>query len=314
MPRPARDILDQGTLCYLAVRTSRGPHVTPVVFALHGNRLWLTTSRGSVKARAWRADRTVAGLVHHGDAAVAFRGTARIYDAFDPFTWPAAALAGPRLVTAGTRFTLKNARFFAGYAVDARRVPLSWTPPGRVFVSVELASGKLLSEGLPRAGWGDWPVGAEFVENYRSLPERPPIDRGVPRALREALGESGNGALALQSGEVLTVLPASWCRVARSGSYHAVLPVGTLELAGVPARTTAALTVDHASTWRAADMKGMLIQGRGEMFSVHAANRGRQALRSTLGDGSSDRALVRIRPDRVVWWRGWRSRAVKPDR
>jgi hypothetical protein len=46
----------------------------------------------------------VAGLVRNGDRAVVFRGTVTTYDAFDPFTWPSAVVAAPRLVTAATRF------------------------------------------------------------------------------------------------------------------------------------------------------------------------------------------------------------------
>ena len=52
IPVTARRTLEEGVLCYLGVRTPDGPHVTPVVYALDGSRLWVTTARTSVKARA----------------------------------------------------------------------------------------------------------------------------------------------------------------------------------------------------------------------------------------------------------------------
>ena len=49
-------VLDQGRFCAVATTTPRGPHCTPLVFASSGARVWLTTSRRSVKARSWKAD------------------------------------------------------------------------------------------------------------------------------------------------------------------------------------------------------------------------------------------------------------------
>ncbi|MEO8501825.1 MAG: pyridoxamine 5'-phosphate oxidase family protein [Vicinamibacteria bacterium] len=45
-------VLEEGPFCAVATMTPRGPHCTPLVFAYSSGRLWLTTSRGSVKARA----------------------------------------------------------------------------------------------------------------------------------------------------------------------------------------------------------------------------------------------------------------------
>src|SRR5439155_284292 len=47
VPWSAGRILHQGVLCYLAVRTGSGPHLTPVVYVFDGGRVWLTTSRRS---------------------------------------------------------------------------------------------------------------------------------------------------------------------------------------------------------------------------------------------------------------------------
>jgi hypothetical protein len=237
-------------------------------------------------------------MIRSGEEAVTFRGRARTYDALDPLSWPYAAVAGPRLVRAATRFSLKNARFFAGYAVDASRVPLAWTPPGRVFVGISAVSGALLDlvEGMIAASWGEWDGEAEVTRYRRSLGHVEPrraLDLRVPRSVRSAIGNKGEGALAL-AGRSPAVVPVRWRRVAREGTYEATLPRAFLELSGAAfggrarAARGAALTVDRLASWRAAEMAGMLLQGEAET--------------APSGPGL---ALVRLRPRRVVWWQGW---------
>ena len=80
------EVLVRGTLCHLAAVTARGPHVTPVVYVAHAGRLWATTARRTVKARAWRRDPATAGLVILEDQAVAFRGDVTTFDILDPAT------------------------------------------------------------------------------------------------------------------------------------------------------------------------------------------------------------------------------------
>ncbi|HEY3036685.1 MAG TPA: pyridoxamine 5'-phosphate oxidase family protein, partial [Streptosporangiaceae bacterium] len=138
LPREVADLLRDGALCYLTARTPRGMHVTPVVFAVWDDALWVTTARRSVKARAWRADPQVAGLVRTPAGSAAFGGTVRPYDLLDPSTWRSSLVNAPRITAAAVAFTRRNARFFAGYAVDANKVPLAWTPPGRVFARLDM--------------------------------------------------------------------------------------------------------------------------------------------------------------------------------
>jgi hypothetical protein len=85
-----QDVLDRGQFCAVATMTPRGPHCTPLVYVGSGARVWLTTSRRSVKASAWRRDPAMAGLVRDGELAVTFTGTVRTYDALDRRTWGAA--------------------------------------------------------------------------------------------------------------------------------------------------------------------------------------------------------------------------------
>ena len=87
VPAPVRELLAEGSFCHVTTSTRDGPHVTPMVFATTGDRLWVTTSRGSVKARAWARDPRVGGLVRVGDRAAIFTGTAATYDLLETASW-----------------------------------------------------------------------------------------------------------------------------------------------------------------------------------------------------------------------------------
>lgn len=302
IPPTAARILDEGVLCHLAVRTSRWPHLTPVVYVLDGGRLWVTTARRSVKARTWRRDATVAGLVRSGDRSVSFVGVVTTYDALDPLSWPAATVAAPRLARAATRFSLKNARFFAGYAVDARRVPLAWTPPGRVFAAIRVERGLLMEEGAVALRWGDQPVrsrrrGPGADDGRLPTRRRRALDLDVPADVRERVGTSGHGVIAFDTDDGPSVVPAEWQRT--KGGMFDVVPT---MLPGSGRPVAAALTVDHASSWRAAHMAGMLLQGPAELLTRPNDPR------------TTGRSVVRLRPVRVVWWRGWDSGTIAAPR
>jgi hypothetical protein len=287
--------------------------MTPVVFVLDGDALWITTARSSVKARAIRRDPSVAGVVRAGGLAVGFRGRARMYDALDPLSWPAAAASGPRLARAATRFTLKNARFFAGYAADAHRVPLAWTPPGRVFVRISLDAGFVADPALGgeaiRSRWGSWPEGSSVMAaSFTALGPVRSLDLRAPSDVRRRVGAGGEGALALASADGLLALPVTWRRVAREGAYEARVPIELADLAGVRPVAAGAMVVDHLAAWRAAEMTGMMLRGRAEVFAPGRTRRGVIALAERARPGE---ALVRVRPEAVVWWRGWSSGTVR---
>jgi hypothetical protein len=310
LPDAAREVLERGVLCYLAAPSPAGPHVTPVVYVLDGDRVWGTTGRGTTKARRWRRESVAAGLVRHGDRWVAFRGMVTAYDALDPSTWGDSLRRAPQVAVASARFTLKNARFFAGYARDAARVPLAWTPPARVVFSVDLDAGAVLEGDGVAERWGRWGRGVEGRSGYRVLRGGLP-DGGLPDGVRALLGRSGRGALGIEGAPGSLVLPARWAR--SGGTFLIVLPRPLLALAGAPSEGRASLVVDHVSTWRAAEMRGLLLRGESDVFVPEAARTGRQALlraAAAAGEVPADPAVVRLRPRSAVWWEGWSSGTV----
>ena len=301
-----QEVLEQGPFCAVATTTPRGPHLTPLVFAYSGGRVWLTTSRGSVKARAWKADRGIAGLIRHGDLAVTFTGTVKTYDALDRATWGAAVAGATSIARATGTFSKKNARFFAGYAFDARQVPLAWTPPGRVFVGVDLERTALLDEDGVQEGRGRWGGSALSHATFRRSSAGADPLAVLPSDIGAVLGRSGEGSLAVAGARGPVVLPVRW--LAEEHALYAALPAETLALAGAGLDAPVALTVDRASAWRARDMVGAMIQGTGASYLLHDVGSGAKSARSLASalHPAAD-ALVRIAPERLVWWNGWSS-------
>ena len=316
-PSSAAGILQAGTLCWIAAGTSRGPHVTPLVFAMSQGALWLTTSRRSVKARAWAAgDPSVAGLVRDGTRAVSFAGRARTYDALEPRTWLSSIAAASSLAAATIRYTAKNARFFAGYAVDAREVPLAWMPPGRVFARIDIECGAVIEGDEVRERWGRWP-GGPLVSGASFRASSKPGDplAGLPAGVAARLGRhGGEGALAVEGEDGLALLPVAW--TATDHELFAAMPRAVAGLAGTVTSDRVALSIDSASWWRASDMAGAMIEGKSSVFALDDLATGTGSagrLAGAAGAARTGSVLVRIRPRRVVWWLGWSSGAVAPE-
>jgi hypothetical protein len=311
VPDRAADVLREGVLCYLAAPSSAGPHVTPVVYVLDGDRLWGTTGRGTTKAIRWRNDPVAGGLVTVGDRSVTFRGTVTMHDALNPTTWPASLRRAPQLARASLRFTMKNARFFAGYARDVGSVPLAWTPPARVVFSIDLDAGAILGDGRLDGRWGSWSRGVHGHDSFhRTSGGLSPA--ALPEDLRELAERSGPGTLGIEGRRGPTVLPCRWIRT--GGVFHSVLSRRALGLAGAPADTVGALVVDRASSWRAARMQGLLFRGDATVFDPGRVGTGSAHLAAVIaseGQPLDDPVVVRLRSRSAVWWRGWASGTVR---
>ena len=311
VPAPVRGVLEAGAFCHVTTLTPSGPHVTPMVFASAGGRVWVTTSRGSVKARAWKHDPRVAGLVRSDDRVAVFTGTVTTYDLLDAESWGRSIVQGPLLALAGARFTQKNARFFAGYAVDAHHVPLAWTPPGRVFAEIRFERSAVVASGRIESAWGDWGDLVDGIERFRAVRAGGSALEHVPEPVRSRLGTTGQGALALETSSGPVVLPARW--TVDGGGLYAAAPSETIGLAAPDRRSAVALQIDHASWWRARAMMGAMFRGTGEVAVVSRLTSGATSasrIAQLAGEEASDVALVRVDARSVVWWRGWSSGTV----
>jgi hypothetical protein len=301
-----RQVLDEGVFCSVATTTPRGPHCTPLVYAFSGGRVWLTTSRGSVKTRAWRADPTMAGLVRHGDLAVSFTGRVHTYDLLDRGTWGASVAGAPAIARATVRFSKRNARFFAGYAVDARQVPFAWTPPGRVFVGIDVERTALLDQRGVDEGKGRWGGDVESHATFRAATRGADPLALLPPEVAGPLGRQGEGTLAVVGAYGPVALPVRW--LAQETALYAALPEESLSLVDAGPDAAVALTVDLPSAWRARDMVGAMVQGTGSFHVLDHLGSGVKSARSLATSIDPEAgALVRIAPERLVWWKGWSS-------
>jgi nitroimidazol reductase NimA-like FMN-containing flavoprotein (pyridoxamine 5'-phosphate oxidase superfamily) len=114
-PKVAR-LLGDASFAYLAVETSSGPHVTPLLFAATPDRLWFGIGRGTLKARVL-AKRPAVGVVVPGrDASVAIRGEAALLDRL-----PASPAEVARAPFALPAFAFRNALEMAAFARDLGR-------------------------------------------------------------------------------------------------------------------------------------------------------------------------------------------------
>ncbi len=114
-PSVAR-VLDDASFAYLAVETSSGPHVTPLLFAATPDRLWFGIGRETLKARVI-AKRPAVGVVVPGErASVAIRGEATLLDRL-----PASPAEIARAPFALPAFAFQNALEMAAFARDVGR-------------------------------------------------------------------------------------------------------------------------------------------------------------------------------------------------
>jgi hypothetical protein len=217
------------------------------------------------------------------------------------------------LALAGFRFTQKNARFFAGYAVDAHQVPLAWTPPGRVFAEIRVERSAIVESGRLTSAWGEWGDTLEGVERFRASNAGASPLAGLPQRIRDGLGTSGDGALALATDVGPVVLPVRWANDGERA--YAVVLSETLALAAPSRAPAVALQVDLPSSWRARAMMGAMIRGHGQVAVTAGLTSGAGSvtrIAELAGVEPSDAALVAIRPASVVWWQGWSSGTVSP--
>ena len=310
-----QQVLDDGPFCAVATATPRGPHCTPLVFAYFGRPdmahhvAWLGEDPcvegrpERVRARALRGP----GRDLHRHRA---RPTTRWTAAPGARRWRAPRRSpGPPL-----RSARRTPGSSPGYAFDARQVPLAWTPPGRVFVGIDLDRTALLDEDGVQEGRGRW--GGEAVV-ARDLPAR----EAGPRPARRAARRHGGLARAQRRGcaRRSRALAGRWSLPVRwlaepSALMYAALPAETLALAGAGPDAPVALTIDQASEWRARDMAGAMVQGEGRLPRARCAGLGcqdRQGDRRGTAPGRRTRSCA-SRRTRLVWWKGWYERAAQP--
>jgi hypothetical protein len=280
MARKIDEVLDRADLLYLAVAAEHGPHVTPAVFDVDGDRLWFVTPRRSVKAKVIDRHRRVGGLVQLGRWSVVIGGRARIVD---PLTargiFSIGALVDLPFAAAG--YLGRNHRHATGTIRDHPAPTLALS---RVLVSVDIRRLALLDGMTVVERFGRWD-GADRLGRDEPPAGTAPDLAHVPPGVRNLLADDSPAVLGWNSPHGPLALPARW----KSAAGELDTSAEAMVLAGVESAGPACVCAER-SRYRLESKQGLLLRGTG------------QAGVSRTGDPSVARVALDTR--RTTWWRG----------
>lgn len=136
-------LLNEGRFGYVGTSDEKmTPHLTPVIFAFDGHRIFFAVSKISKKLKNMRENQKIAFLVDvrdpsnlYNNRAVLFMGRAKIYGLLD------AALNVFRLLKIRSVFHKKYPEYVYKYKTEEERLPLAWRTTlfvSRMLVEVEV--------------------------------------------------------------------------------------------------------------------------------------------------------------------------------
>lgn len=281
LTRAASDILGRVSIGMLALRSGRLPLVNPAVFSYSSGSVWMTTSRYAAKTIIARRDPRAAFLVDGGTRAVLLRGMAEVLDPLNLPSQVRTFFEGPGYALGMVEYALRNAPFFAGYALDIARLPREWMPYNRVVLRLRLSDADVVE-------------GAPFPPAQAA---RVPV---VPAEVSRRLAGVSRGYACWIEGGLPVLRPAFW-EVDRG--QVSVAPTSGRPRAGSPG----ALVVESHHRFRPSLMVGACIRGT---FG-----------RSVDGDPIAERygievaevpPVIDLKVERVTSWRGFQITNAAP--
>jgi len=273
----------------VAVDTMRGPHITPAAFAAADGRLWVVSSRRTVRVRAVRRRHVAAALVRQGDRAVVVSGSADVLSFWRPGETVGLVMNSLPVARAAATYAARNAALLmGGFVRDIVAGTGDLALYDRVLVAIEPERGMLLDGEQLVDAWGRW------RRVSRPLPERAPaavpaleeLVAALPPAVADALERPDTASLGWTCPTGPLVLPA----LHAEADGRAVVASAALELAGAPSRVAACLTFHNSESQRPSGFRGAILRGEG-----HVVRRG--PLRTS----------VAVTAERVSWWSGFQS-------
>ena len=273
-------VLGAARQAYVAVSSTRGPHVTPQLYGLADGRLWFFAASSTLKSRVLRRDARVGIVVRDGERAVVAAGQASV---LDPAELGSVLRRFPewREIAGGVAsFSLRNAADLAGFVTDsvrrrAGRIP----PPRRVLFAVDADRVALMEGSAVAEAWGGWDGEAQAATAPAS-------------AVADAAGKAAVAGWSAAAGPL--ALPVAWDESERTASVAPALA----SLAGISGRSQMSVVFDDYGRPGPAGKQGMLLRGHG----VVEAQAG----------GESRSVRVRFEPDRAIRWDGVHTERVDP--
>ncbi|HEY3086095.1 MAG TPA: hypothetical protein VGK28_11620 [Candidatus Dormibacteraeota bacterium] len=274
LTREASAILGKTSIGMLALRSGRLPLVNPAVFSFAGGSLWMTTSRYAAKMMIARRDPRAAFLVDGGELAVLLKGALDIFDPLNLSNDVRAVLEGPAYLLGMAGYAIRNAPFFAGYALDLMRLPREWMPYNRVVLRLRLSDADIVK-------------GAPFPSAQAA---RVPA---VPAEVSRRLAGVSRGYACWIEGGMPVVRPAFW-EVDRG--RMTIAPTSGRPRAGAPG----ALVVESHHRFRPSLMVGACVRG------TFAASTDGASIAERYGiEPAEVPAVIDLKPERVTSWRGF---------
>ena len=250
----ASRVLHRGTLVYVAIGTTRGPLVTPVLYGVTGDRIWFLTNRHALKAKVLRRDPRAAWVVRGRRSRRRHdrRGQALLAVASDRVARRRAAPAGGARIVGGAQST-------SGGRVPARLAhrpgPGDATRPGS---RLELQPDTVDVVDDP----------TESAPPAQTAQDR--LTSAVPEALRPLLTQrAGVLAVSTDSG-LLVAVPVRWTPERNLAHLPYECDVD------LSSHRPACLTIDEPVHTRPTEQRGLVLRGHARLLgdsapvSVHA--------------------------------------------
>jgi hypothetical protein len=279
----------------VAVDTMRGPHITPAAFAAAGGRLWVVSSRRTLRVRSVRRRHVAAAVVRRGDRAVVVSGSADVLSIWRLGETVGLVMNSVPVARAAATYAVRNAGLLmGGFVRDIVAGTGDLSVYDRVLVAIEPERGMLLDGDRLLDSWGRW------RRVSRPLPERapvavPPLEElvgALPAAVAGALQRPDTVSLGWSCPTGPLVLPA----LDAEADGRAVVASAALELAGAPSRAAACLTFHNSESQRPSGFRGAILRGEGR----------------TVRRGPV-RTSVSVAAERVSWWSGFRSGTAQAE-
>jgi len=281
----AADILAAGRLAYVAIETTQGPLVTPVLYAVAAGRVWFVTNRHALKSKVLRKRSRTSCAVRVGDRAVVITGRARLLSLSHPgdfFTSPA-HLA--RLPLALSSWATRNPRQVLGFVLDAPSSPRQVLPQNVVLVEVVPESVQVVAHDP-----------SQDLSNRASaaLPSGTSRSRRLRAALPESLAglvHCREGVLGIATVHGPVAVPVLWDH----RRQVAILPSGVQPVAG---SAPACLTLDEPVHARPTEQRGIALRGSARELETHAESEN----------------LVGFDTERITYWSGFHAATTSLER
>ena len=277
----------------VAVDTVRGPHVTPAAFAAAGGRIWVVSSRRTIRVRSVRRRHHASVLVRSGERALVVSGNADVLSFWRPSETVGMVVNSVPVLRAATAYALRNMRLLlGGFVRDMVAGAGDPTVYDRVLVAIDPERGMLFDGDALLHSWGRWRrVGRPRSE--RPAVAVPPLDElvaALPAAVVDALDRPETATLGWAAPTGAVALPA----LHATADGRVSVPSAALDAAGTAGHAPACVTFHNSESLRPSGFRGVILRGEGRVV-----RRGPQ------------RSTVAVAAERVSWWSGFRAGTVQ---